>query len=246
MYDNNSNISSNILVEAKDLSFAYKKNYWILRNINLIIREREIIGLVGDSGSGKTTFAYILKGIIPQVFKGYLKGNVYINGLDIKKTKIANIAKNIGMVFQDLNSQLFSNTVKEEILFGLQNLKLNLAWADEAMNFLDIISLGNEIPMNLSAGQKQRVILASIIATKPKLLILDEPSAHLDYKGKFALISTLKRINSEYDTTILLISQDPWIIGELCNNILYLHNSTIDCIPTKQKIQKSPQWSWIL
>ncbi len=246
MYDNNSNISSNILVEVKDFSFAYKKNDWILRDINLTIREREIIGLVGDSGSGKTTFAYILKGIIPQVFKGYLKGNVYINGLDIKKTKIVNIAKKIGMVFQDLNSQLFSNSVKEEILFGLQNLKLNLAWADEAMNFLDIMSLANEIPMNLSAGQKQRVILASIIATKPKLLILDEPSAHLDYKGKLALITTLKKINSEYDTTILLISQDPWIIGELSNNILYFHNSLIDYIPTKQKIQKSPQWSWIL
>ena len=161
MSSHNSEINSGNLIEVKDLSFAYKKNDWILRDINIRIKKGEVIGLVGDSGSGKTTFAYILKGIIPQIFKGYLKGNVYINHLDIRKAKIVQIAKIVGMVFQDLNSQLFSNTVKEEILFGLQNLKLNLDWGKEAMDFLNIESLAEEIPMNLSAGQKQRVISVS-------------------------------------------------------------------------------------
>ncbi|MBY9005819.1 MAG: ABC transporter ATP-binding protein [Candidatus Lokiarchaeota archaeon] len=246
MSSHNSEINSGNLIEVKDLSFAYKKNDWILRDINIRIKKGEVIGLVGDSGSGKTTFAYILKGIIPQIFKGYLKGNVYINHLDIRKAKIVQIAKIVGMVFQDLNSQLFSNTVKEEILFGLQNLKLNLDWGKEAMDFLNIESLAEEIPMNLSAGQKQRVILASIIATKPKLLILDEPSAHLDFKGKYSLLKNIKRLNSEYNTTILLISQDPWIIGELCHHILYFNNYSIKYQPTEEKIQKVPQWSWIL
>ena len=232
------------IIQIENLYFAYKKQDWIFKDVSFSIQPGEIVALTGLSGIGKTTLGFILKGLIPHTIKGNLQGNIQVAGLDVKKTKIAKLAKSVGMVFQDLNSQLFSTSVQEEVEFGLRNLKLNLEWGQEAMEFLGITNIRDRMPMNLSAGQKQRVILASIIATHPKVLILDEPSAHLDQKSKIGLKKLLEKLNKDYGTTILIIEQDPWIIGLICQSIFHVENRTIRRIEKNQLLEKKPQWSW--
>ncbi len=180
-----------------------------------------------SSGTGKTTLGYILKGLIPHAIKGTLKGNVIVAGLDLQKASLVTTAKSIGMVFQDLNAQLFNLTVQEEIEFGLRNLRLPLEWAKEAMNLLSLEELAQRNPLNLSAGQKQRVILASIIAIHPRVLILDEPSAHLDHQSRVQLKNWLLQLQTDQQMTIILIEQDPWLVGKLCQRYFFLKDAML-------------------
>ena len=237
--------TSDPIITVQNLSFAYIKKEEIFHDVSFEIFPKEIIAMTGNSGTGKTTMGLILKGIIPHSIHGKIKGDIIVSGLDIKKTKIAKLAKKIGMVFQDANSQMFSNTVKEEIEFGLRNLKLDLNWAEDAMKFLGIVELKDKLPMNLSAGQKQKVILASIIAMHPEILILDEPSAHLDFDSKKKLIKWLKKLNKEFGTTIVIIEQDPRIIGEICESILFFQDKSIERKEKKELLEKKEEWSWI-
>ena len=232
------------IIKVKNLSFAYKKDRWVFRDSSFKILPGEIVGIVGKSGIGKTTLGYILKGLIPHSIRGYLNGEIQVAGYNVRKSKIALLAKDVGMVFQNLNSQLFSSTVREEIEFGLRNLKLDLTWAGGVMKDLGITHLEKAVPINLSAGEKQRVILASIIATRPKVLILDEPTVHLDCEAKQGLISLLRDINHKFHITILVIEQDPEILGELCHDLLKVTNYQLQRVKKFEILEKQPQWRW--
>lgn len=240
-----SDLKNNPIISLHKVNFGYKKSNLVLRDISFQIFKKEIIALAGISGIGKTTLGYILKGIIPHSIKGYLTGEIIVAGFNIKKKKISYLAKSIGMVFQNLNAQLFNTTVLDEVQFGLRNLGLNLEWAKEAMEFLGIWDLKDQMPMNLSAGQKQRVVLASIIAMHPQVLILDEPSAHLDIPSRKGLKNLLLKLNQEFGTTIIIIEQDPWLVGELCTDILFLNEKGITREDKMNLIQKRPSWRWI-
>ena len=234
----------NPIIEIENLSFAYKSDNWIIKDANFTVNEGEILGIAGPSGIGKTTLSYIFKGIIPHSIRGKLEGTIILNGLNIKKLSISKIARSVGMVFQNLNAQLFSNTVKEEIEFGLKNLKMDPSLAIQAMKKLKIEDLSDKSPMNLSAGQKQRVILASIMALKPKILILDEPSVYLDPPNKIRLKEWLIEQNQEFQTTILIASNDPWLIGELCDEILFFKNKSIKKIHKSEVMIEKTSWRW--
>jgi energy-coupling factor transporter ATP-binding protein EcfA2 len=237
--------TNNAIIRVSNLSFGYNKHKLIFNDVSFSIQHKDVVGIIGDSGSGKSTLGMILKGLIPHYIKGYFTGDVFIDSFDTKKEKISQLAKTIGMVFQDPNSQLFSNTVRKEIEFSLHNLGLALNLADKALESLNITDLAEENPLNLSAGQKQRVILASIIAPKPKILILDEPTAHLDHKSRKMLIEWLKKLNEQENITLLIIEQDPVILGELAHNILRINNGTVSIHPKTQYLKKDNQWCWI-
>lgn len=232
------------IIDVQHLSFSYDSHEEILHNCDFNLSHGEIMGIVGKSGSGKTTLAYILKGLIPHSITGTLSGSVTIMGLDLKKTKVHELARHVGMVFQDLNAQLFNATVLEEVRFSLRNLNLDLALADDAIRSLQLDSLRNALPMNLSAGQKQRVIIASVIAAQPKILILDEPSAHLDAPSKRILRDWLLKLNRDKGMTILLIDQDPWMMGEVCQHYLLLENKTVTRVDKAVVLETSPGWKW--
>ncbi|QEE17499.1 energy-coupling factor ABC transporter ATP-binding protein [Promethearchaeum syntrophicum] len=234
----------NPIIEIENLSFAYKNDCWIIKEANFTVNKGEILGIAGPSGIGKTTLCYILKGIIPHSIRGNLEGNITINGLNIKKLNISKIARSVGMVFQNLNAQLFSNTVKEEIEFGLKNLKMDHSLAIPAMKKFKIEDLSNKSPINLSAGQKQRVILASILALKPKILILDEPAVYLDPPNKIRLKEWLIEQNQKFDTTILIASNNPWLIGEICDEILFFRNKTIEKMHKSVVMKEETSWRW--
>jgi energy-coupling factor transporter ATP-binding protein EcfA2 len=237
------NDPNSISVNVQNLSFSYVKGENVIDTSSFQIKKGDLIALTGLSGTGKSTIGYILKGIIPHSIHGYLQGSVMVEGYDIKKEKISTIAKRVGMVFQNPETQIFSSTVLEEIQFGLKNLKMDLTYAHDALKSLKIEHLANKMPMNLSAGQKQHVVLASVIATKPKLLILDEPTSHLDAPSKVNLKNWLLDLCKQ-GMTIIIIDQDPWIIGELCENCLFIENKRIKIVRKEEIMHQDTCWRW--
>jgi energy-coupling factor transporter ATP-binding protein EcfA2 len=232
------------IIQVKNTKFSYEGNSWVFQDLNFKINRGEIIGIIGGSGSGKTTLCYLLKGVIPHTIRGKIEGSIVVDNQNVRKTKLVSLAKSVGMVFQDLNAQLFANTVREEILFGLRNFKMDLNNAEKAISALQLQEIADKPPMNLSMGQKQRVILASIIAMQPKILILDEPSVHLDTINKLALKNWLIKLHRKRNLTIIIASNDPWLIGNMCTSILQIENGSVIRKSKSDVMELGTTWTW--
>lgn len=232
------------IIQVSDMSFCYSKSTIVLEQVNFDVNPGEIIGIIGRSGSGKTTLCYLLRGIIPHTFSGNLQGSILVDGFDTRKTRFVKLTASIGMVFQGINNQLFGNSVREEIQFGLKNLHRDLDAAEEAMQQLDILDLAEKSPHNLSMGEKQRVILASIIAIQPKILILDEPIVHLDSQNRTELKKCLELLNRDHKITLIISSNDPWLIGELCSKVIHIQNHRIIKKPSESILEIGETWKW--
>jgi energy-coupling factor transporter ATP-binding protein EcfA2 len=232
------------IIQVSDASFSYPKSPIVFEQVNFDVTAGETIGIVGRSGSGKTTLCYLLRGLIPHTYSGKLRGSIIVDGYDTRKTRFIKLTHSIGMVFQGINNQLFGNSVREEIQFGLKNLHKDLEIAEHVMEQLDILDLAEKSPHNLSMGEKQRVILASIIAIQSKILILDEPCVHLDYQNRIELKECLERLNREYNITLIISSNDPWLIGNLCNNVIHIQNNSVVKKPINSIIEIGETWKW--
>lgn len=182
-----------------------------LRDVNLDVEEGEFLLVVGGSGSGKSSLARVLAGLIPDYYGGKFGGRVFFKEQDIRSIKQRALARNIGIVFQDPEKQLVMTSVEAEIAFGLENLGLPQAEmfrrVAEVMVFFGITSLKRKFTVKLSGGQKQKVALASIMAMQPQVLILDEPTSQLDPLAAEEIFNLVKRLNDELGITIILIEQ---------------------------------------
>jgi energy-coupling factor transporter ATP-binding protein EcfA2 len=214
-------------IVVENLNFSYS-NKRILKNINFKIKSGEFVGLVGHTGCGKTTLAYCLNGLIPNSISGKFSGQVKIDGLDSRKNKVSEIAKKVGFVFQDPDWQIFSLTLRDEVEFGLNNLGLKNV-KKRVKNALKTVNLDgreNEEPNQLSQGQRQKLCIASILATDPELIILDEPTSQLDFRNSKNIHEILKKLNKE-GKTIFLIEHDTDFLSEYCDRILVMNDGKI-------------------
>lgn len=232
------------IIQVSDVSFSYPKSGIVFKQVSFDVNPGEIIGVVGRSGSGKTTLCYLLRGIIPHTFSGKLQGSIIVDGFNTRKTRFSKLTHSIGMVFQGINNQLFGNSVREEIQFGLKNLHRDLDLAEDAMRQLDILDLAEKSPHNLSMGEKQRVILASIIAIQPKILVLDEPCVHLDAQNRIEIKKWLEHLNREQNTTLLISSNDPWLIGNLCTSVIHIQKDSLTKKSSNNIMEIGETWKW--
>ena len=173
------------LIKFDSFFFRYKGyDTYALNNINLRINEDKFIVLCGETGSGKTTLIRCMIGLIPSFYSGFYKGTVNINGKDTRTTPISNLSTDVGIVFQNPENQLIAMIVEHELAFGLENLgvppKEISRKIEESASLTEIEHILDKAPFELSGGEQQRVAIASILVLKPKLLILDEPTALLD------------------------------------------------------------------
>ena len=223
-----------ITVESLNFSYTNKK---ILKNINFKIEDGEFVGLVGPTGCGKTTLAYCLNGLIPNSIKGKFSGRVMVNGSDTRKRKVSEMARKVGFVFQDPDWQIFSLSVKDEIEFGPRNLGLDKIdkRVKNALKIVGLDGLGKEEPNQLSQGQRQKLCIASVIATEPEFIILDEPTSQLDYKNSKNIHGILKKINKE-GKTVFLIEHDTDFLSEYCSRILVMNDGRIIKDNTTKKV----------
>ncbi len=198
------------IVEIKNLTFTYKGNDEpSLLDINVEIREGEFVLITGPSGCGKSTFCRLLNGLIPHFYSGELKGEVRVLGMDVRKTPTYELARYVGMVFQDPENQLFLSSVEKEIAFGLENLGLPPSEirerVEQVIAYMGLENLRDKAPFELSGGQQQKVAIASVLAMQPKILVLDEPTANLDPYSSLELLDIVTRLNREEKITVILV-----------------------------------------
>ncbi|GAA2183948.1 ATP-binding cassette domain-containing protein [Brooklawnia cerclae] len=194
-----------------------------LDGINLTIRSHEFVGVVGPNESGKTTLASAMKGIIPQSFNGIYHGSVELFGKDIRDYDAAQCAGLVGLVFSDPDAQFTSMSVEEEITFGLENLGIEtdeigrrLDWVVELAGLEGLLA---KSPFELSGGQKQRVAIASVLAMRPRVMILDEPTSMLDPVSKAGVFSLLQHLKQTLDMTIVVIEHNVERLVEVCDRM---------------------------
>ncbi|MEG6521818.1 ABC transporter ATP-binding protein [Desulfotomaculum sp. 1211_IL3151] len=200
------------LYQIQNLTFFYPESEKAsLDKIQLNIEEGEFILVAGESGSGKSSLARVLAGLLPDFYGGRFGGKVYFKGQDIRKMDRRQLAGEVGMVFQDPEKQLVMTGLETEIAFGLENLGFSqqemFRRVSEVIGFLDLTALKQKDVANLSGGQKQKIALASVLAMQPSVLILDEPTSQLDPVAAEELLNLIKRLNEELGFTVVLIEQ---------------------------------------
>ncbi len=220
------------IIEFKDFSWKYKASKdLVLKSINLKIYRNEFIGIMGPTGAGKSTLCSCMNGLIPLRSRGWIKGTVEVSGIDTQKEKMADLGKKVGLVFQDPEAQFVMMTVEDEIAIGLETLSLNREEIREridwALKLVGLEGYRNKAPDELSGGQKQRIAIASIMAMRPEILILDEPTSDLDPEGKREIFELLESIRNEFQLTIILVSHETKKIFQFCNRVIILEEGEI-------------------
>ena len=212
-----------------------------LDNVNLEIKKGEFIGLIGHTGSGKSTLTQHLNGLIKPT-----TGKIIIDDLDITNpsVKLVEVRKKVGLVFQYPEHQLFEETVYKDIAFGPLNLglkeeeiEIRVKEAMEAVK-LPYEELKDRSPFELSGGQKRRVAIAGVLAMKPEVLILDEPTAGLDPISRDEILEEVKLLHEKYKITIILVSHSMEDIAKLVDRIIVMHRGKVRLIGEPRQIFK--------
>lgn len=219
-------------IKLKDVSFIYSPKTpfetLALSNITLSIGENEFIGLIGHTGSGKSTFIQLLNGLLFPT-----KGKLYIDGKEIREYRsLVDIRRKIGVVFQYPEDQFFEENVFNEVAFGLKNMGLpDLVIEKRVKKVLELVDLDPKVfckrsPFHLSGGEKRRLAIAVVLAMKPDLIIFDEPGVGLDPKSKEKIFALIHGLYKE-GTSIILVSHDMDVVASFSNRVLVMNKGKI-------------------
>lgn len=216
------------ILEIDRLGFRYpdatKK---AVADFDLAVPDGEIVVLAGPSGCGKSTLLRTVNGLIPHMYSGEYSGEVRVGGTNVKDSNMRDLAQKVGFLFQNPENQIFMFTVERDIAFGLENLGVPREEmrqrVDEAMRLLDIGDLAQRAPHELSDGQKQRVALAGVLAMKPKLVILDEPTSLLDPKTAAELVGLVARLRRELGTTFVVVEHRLDLLVKVADRLVVMN-----------------------
>ncbi|MBU5438613.1 energy-coupling factor transporter ATPase [Tissierella sp. MSJ-40] len=223
-----------MIIKLNNLNYIYNSGNPFekkaLDNVNLEIKEGDFIGLIGHTGSGKSTMVQHLNGLMKPT-----TGQIIVDGIDItqKDANLKEVRQKVGLVFQYPEHQLFEETIYKDIAFGPKNLGLS----DEEIHIrvknsmelvgLDFEYLKDRSPFELSGGQKRRVAIAGVIAMKPKVLVLDEPTAGLDPRGRDEILGEIQKLYEKEGITIVLVSHSMEDVAKLVNRIVVMHRGRV-------------------
>jgi energy-coupling factor transport system ATP-binding protein len=218
-------------IEIENLTHVYMKGTPFekkaLDNINIKIEDGQFVALIGHTGSGKSTLIQHINGLLKPT-----SGKIIVDDTDItlKATKLTDIRKKVGLVFQYPEYQIFEETIQKDIAYGPKNLKLDeeevMERVKRAMKMvnLDYKTFADKSPFELSGGQKRRVAIAGVVAMEPKVLILDEPTAGLDPKGRDDILGQISKLQKEYKMTIILVSHSMEDVAKIADRILVMNH----------------------
>lgn len=221
------------LLRVVNLKYKYPDTHrFALNDVSFTVEKGEFLGIVGMNTSGKTTLCYALSGLVPHFFKGAYGGDVYIGDMDVLSREISEITARVGLVFENPFSQMTGAkfTVYDEIAFGLENQGVPRDVMHErireSMKLLDIEGLQGKNPFSLSGGQMQRVAIASVIAMKPDILILDEPTSQLDPEGAEEVFRVVEKL-ADGGMTIIMVEQKMEKLAGYADRILLMHDGEL-------------------
>jgi len=220
------------IVEVHDLSYTYPAAETpALVNINLTIQRGELVVLTGPSGCGKTTLCRCFNGLIPNFYGGELQGGLTVHGLSVKEHSTSELAQHVGFVFQNPENQLFALSEEKDIAFGLENLAIPREEirrrVDWAMDVVGIRDLKDSAPFELSGGQQQRVAIACVLAMRPDLIVLDEPTSFLDPVAAKNLFEVVSKLNRDLGLTTILVEHRLDLLSTYATRVIVMDGGAI-------------------
>ena len=220
-------------ISARNLSFKYAgAEAPSMENVSISIEKGEFVILTGPSGCGKTTLCRCLNGLIPNFYSGDLTGDLEVDGLNVSGKTTAELASHVGFVFQNPENQLFSLSVERDVGFGLENMGVPreeaIARVQWAMRATGIFDLREKAPYELSGGQQQRAAIAGILAMRPKILVLDEPTSFLDPKSAEEIVAVIAKLSHDIGLTTLLVEHRLDIVSRYANRVIVMDRGKVE------------------
>ncbi|MCJ7610012.1 energy-coupling factor ABC transporter ATP-binding protein [Candidatus Bathyarchaeota archaeon] len=213
------------MIEVKDVYYSYPSGIEALSGVTVTICDREFVAIMGENGAGKSTLVKHFNGILKPS-----KGQVTVDGVATTKESVAQLSRNVGLVFQNPDHQLFSETVEEEVAFGLRNFGYRDKEIDErttrVLDLLDLAKYRKASPFILSGGERKRVALASVLAWDPKVVVLDEPTVGQDYRQKERLRQFVLKLNEE-DRSVVMVTHDVEFVADCSPRVIVMSHGRI-------------------
>ncbi|MCH5586077.1 energy-coupling factor ABC transporter ATP-binding protein [Shimazuella sp. AN120528] len=216
-------------IVVENLKYRYPSTEKLaLDDISFTINQGEFIGIIGQNSAGKSTLCQALVGLVPHFYQGAYGGKVIVDGIEVKQSSISELSLKVGIVFQNPFTQVTGSklTVYEEIAFGLENMGLTriemLERIDSVLDLFDITAVKNRNPFDLSGGQMQRMAIASIVAMKPDVIVLDEPTSQLDPQGSEEVFRAIGELSNQ-GMTVVMVEHKIEKIAEYSDRVLLLH-----------------------
>ena len=220
-------------ISARNLSFKYAgAETPSMENVSISIEKGEFVILTGPSGCGKTTLCRCLNGLIPNFYSGDLAGDLEVDGVNVSGKTTAELASHVGFVFQNPENQLFSLSVERDVGFGLENMGVPREEAIErvqwAMRATGIYDLREKAPYELSGGQQQRAAIAGILAMRPSILVLDEPTSFLDPRSAEEIVAVIAKLSHDIGLTTLLVEHRLDIVSRYANRVIVMDRGRVE------------------
>jgi len=220
------------VIETKGLTYTYPSGTKrVLEDVSITIERGEFVVLTGPSGCGKTTLCRCFNGLVPHFYGGKLEGSILITGLNVHEHSIYELARHVGLVFQNPENQLFALSVEKDVAFGLENLgvprdeiKKRVDWA---LQTTDIEDLRERAPHELSGGQQQRVAIASVLAMQPNVMVLDEPTSFLDPLGAQRIFEVINELNKNLGITVVLVEHRLDLAARYADHVIIMDEGRV-------------------
>ena len=229
------------IIEVRHVTFTYLgEKQPALRDVNLTVKPGEFVLVLGPSASGKSTLVNLFNGSVPHIFEGTLEGEVYVNGLRTVEHPVSELAKTVGVVFEDPEAQLVNVLVKDEIYFGPENLLTPIEEikrnAQRSVSLVGIEDLVERDVFQLSGGQKQKVAVASVLSMQPRVLVLDQPTANLDPQSTLEVFRLLGRLNRELGVTVIVIEHNVDGLAEFLTQVVIMKDGRVVLSGTPRQV----------
>ncbi|MCL1977971.1 MAG: ATP-binding cassette domain-containing protein [Candidatus Bathyarchaeota archaeon] len=220
------------IIKISDLVYTYPGGSKpSIDGVSLKIEKGEFVLITGPSGCGKTSLCRTFNGLVPHFYQGELKGQVIVAGQDITSKQTSDMAKHVGLVFQNPENQLFALSVEKDVAFGLENLGMSREEmrkrVDWALNLTGIYDLRERSPHEVSGGQQQRVAIASVLAMQPEIIVLDEPTSFLDPLSAERIFEVIYKLNQEQNITVVLVEHRLDLTAKYTNHLVVMNKGKI-------------------
>jgi energy-coupling factor transporter ATPase len=220
------------IIETKNVSYTYPgAANPSISDVSMKVEKGEFVLITGPSGCGKTTLCRCFNGLIPHFYQGELKGEVTVLGMDVTQHQTHEMAKHVGLVFQNPENQLFALSVEKDVAFGLENLGYDREEmrkrVDWALNLTDIYDLRERSPHEVSGGQQQRVAIAAVLAMQPEIIVLDEPTSFLDPLSAEKIFDVIYELNQKIGITVVLVEHRLDLTAKYANHIIIMDEGKV-------------------
>jgi energy-coupling factor transporter ATPase len=220
------------IINTRDLTYTYPgATKASITGVSIAINKGDFVILTGPSGCGKTTLCRCFNGLIPHFYSGNLEGEIIVAGLNVADYKIHQLARHVGLVFQNPENQLFALSVEKDVAFGLENFAMPRdemrKRVDWALKMAGITELSERPPHELSGGQQQRVAIASVLAMQPEIMILDEPTSFLDPVGAEKIFDVINDLNKKLGITIILVEHRLDLAAKYANQVIVMDKGEV-------------------